>query len=150
MQICVFFFSASAPEGSKYDRHSQWNELTLTIQLLSELWSQLLSKEKVFLLKIAGKIQADPNKAPSDCCMFVSNMTLWLFVRISFFYPLPGTKPKPKKYEEFLLAIAKSKTLPWKKQLITESMINALDPRLCQCLFSHDEKFSPSELFNFK
>jgi hypothetical protein len=103
----VFFFSASGIDGPKYDRHTQWNELTLTLQLLTDLWSQLSQLEKVYLLRKVGKIQANPDKAPSDCSMFLSNMTLRLFVRISIYYKLPRSKKKQKVYEDFLLAVAK-------------------------------------------
>jgi hypothetical protein len=83
------------------------DELTLTLQLLTDLWSQLSQLEKVYLLRKVGKIQANPDKAPSDCSMFLSNMTLRLFVRISIYYKLPRSKKKQKVYEDFLLAVAK-------------------------------------------
>lgn len=145
-----FFFSASDINGPRYDPHTQWNELTLTIMLLEELWRDLIPEERIYFLKIVREIQANPTKAPSDCSMFITNMTLRLFVRIAIYYKVPTKAKHKKNYNEFLQQIASKPNLPTNRQLITKSMVKALDPELSQILFQSDGDVSPSTLFKYQ
>jgi hypothetical protein len=118
--------------------------------LLEELWHDLTPQERVYFLKIVGEIQANPTKAPSDCSMFITNMTLQLFVRISIYYKVPTKAKHQKNYNEFLQQIATKPYLPTNRQLITKSMVTALDPELCQKLFQSDGDVSPFTLFRYQ
>jgi hypothetical protein len=109
----VFFFAASDIDGPKYDRHSQWNELTLSVILLEELWTILNTNERIYFLKIVQKIQSNPEKAPSDCSAFLPNMTLRLFAYVSRRYTKP-VQHNPQ-FESFLKKIARNRRIPEKK-----------------------------------
>jgi hypothetical protein len=41
----VFFFTSSEVDGPKYDGHSQWNELSLSVFLLEVLWREFTPNE---------------------------------------------------------------------------------------------------------
>jgi hypothetical protein len=119
--------------------------------LLEELWRDLIPEERIYFLKIAREIQANPTKAsPSDCSMFITNMTLCLFVRIAIYYKVPTKARHQKNYNEFLQQIASKPNLPTNRQLITKSMVKALDPELSQILFQSDGDVSPSTLFKYQ
>jgi hypothetical protein len=143
----IFFFSVSEINGERYDPSTQWNELTLTIMLLEELWHDLTLQERLYFLKIARDIQANPNKAPSDSCIFITNMTLRLFIRISIYYESPKHE---ENFNMFLQKIAAKPHLPTNKQLITKSMLKSLDPDLLPRIFESDGDISPFTLFRFK
>jgi hypothetical protein len=126
----VIFFAASEVDGPKYDRHVQWNELTLTVMLLEELWSQLNHDERVYLLNMVHHINSDPNKGPSDCCAFLPNMTIRLYAFLSRRHNNFGENND--KFQEFLRKIACQPNLHERKQLITKGMIRMLDDDLME------------------
>jgi hypothetical protein len=126
----VIFFAASEVDGSKYDRHVQWNELTLTVMLLEQLWAQLNPDERIYLLNIIHKINSNPDKGPSDCCAFLPNMTLRLYAFISRRHTVYGGNND--KFQSFVQKIACKPNLHGTKQLITKKMIKTLDDNLME------------------
>jgi hypothetical protein len=126
----VIFFAASEVDGPKYDRHVQWNELTLTVMLLEQMWSQLTQNERMYLLNIIGQINSNPDKGPSDCCAFLPNVTLRLYAFISRRYT--KSCETDEKFQSFLQTIACKPKLHETKQLITKRMIQNLDDNLMQ------------------
>jgi hypothetical protein len=98
--------------------------------LLEQLWSQLNPDERVYLLNIIHQINSNPDKGPSDCCAFLPNMTLRLYVFISRRH----TKScgNDDKFQSFLRKIACKPIHLETKQLITRKMIRDLDNHLME------------------
>jgi hypothetical protein len=111
------------------------------------LWSTLTKNEQIYFLKIIHQIQSNPEKAPSDSCAFLPNMTMRLYAFVSRPYTTPIHHNRI--FESFLKKIASNRRIPEKKQLITRKMIQALDGNLIEQInnMKTDNSISPRDFF---
>jgi hypothetical protein len=89
-------------------------------------------------------IQSDEDMAPSDTCLFVTNFTLRLFIRIALWLPTPHISSWlfQRKYISFLHQLSHVADISPAKQFISKNMVKELDPSLLGKMFQHDEKNS--------
>jgi hypothetical protein len=96
------------------------------------------------ILEYIRCIQSDEDMAPSDTCLFVTNFTLRLFIRIALWLPTPHISSWlfQRKYISFLHQLSHVADISPAKQFISKNMVKELDPSLLGKMFQHDEKNS--------
>jgi hypothetical protein len=142
-----FFYAASSEGASMYDPQTQWNVVTLTSALTVELWKKINSLDRALLLEYIRRAQSNPKVAPSDTSIFITNLTIRLFVRLSMFLKkFPQRNPR---YIDFLQKLCQIDAIgsQHSKQYITKEMLNELDEDLIHQMFSTDPPGTAKDLF---
>jgi hypothetical protein len=149
----IFFYAASpTPITSLYEPDNQWNQVTLVSAILVDIWRHIPPIEWAVILEYIQCIQSGETIAPSDTCLFVTNFTLRLFIRISLFLPSPHASniAFQWKYVNFLHQLCNKDDISPAHQVITKKMVRELDPKLLDKMFKFDEKDTSYAYFLFK
>jgi hypothetical protein len=147
----AIFFYAAAPPGcfSTYDPETQWNQVSLTVAILVNIWPFILPIERGMILEYIRRVQSNPKIAPSDTSLFVTNYTMRLFIRISILLPSPrsGSTEFKKRYIQFIFQLSHIPNISAPKQFITQAMIKKLDRNLPTLIFKHEGRKAAKSFF---